>query len=174
MDVHTENWKIYDLRVKIEFFMETLKKVRWNRKFAGRKWVTFLDTACGRSQGGSGLCGRMWTEGGQKPDFRVDVINGWPLRTNSNDWILFRTKVKIKWKSKNKAKLSRPKACNVKMPFKWRLNSGHLKQRIGLRLPMILGNYVRNLPSGHFDMNRLINCITIINISILHHHYHGY
>ena len=30
--------------------------------------------------GGSGPCGRMWTgEGGQKRDFFVDVINGWPL-----------------------------------------------------------------------------------------------
>src|SRR6218665_270650 len=30
--------------------------------------------------GGSGPCGRMWTEGGEgkKRDFFVDVINGWP------------------------------------------------------------------------------------------------
>jgi len=29
-----------------------------------------MSTACGRPQGGSGLCGRMWTEGGsQNSDF---------------------------------------------------------------------------------------------------------
>ena len=33
-----------------------------------------------KGEGGSGPCGCMWTgEGGQKPDFFVDVINGWPL-----------------------------------------------------------------------------------------------
>src|SRR6218665_2573132 len=33
-----------------------------------------------KGEGGSGPCGRMWTgEGGQKRDFFVDVINGWPL-----------------------------------------------------------------------------------------------
>jgi len=39
-----------------------------------------MSTACGRPQGGggSGSCGRMWT-GGQKPDFFVDIINGWLL-----------------------------------------------------------------------------------------------
>jgi len=38
-----------------------------------------MSTVCGRPQGGggSGPCGRMWT-GGQKRDFYVDVINGWP------------------------------------------------------------------------------------------------
>src|SRR6218665_439974 len=34
-----------------------------------------LSTACGRPQGGSGSCG----QGGQKSDFFVDVLNGWPL-----------------------------------------------------------------------------------------------
>jgi len=43
--------------------------------------VYFMSTACGRPQGGGGpahvdACrqGR-----GQKPDFFVDIINGWPL-----------------------------------------------------------------------------------------------
>ena len=40
----------------------------------------FMLTACGRPQGGRGVR-PMWThvdrgEGGQKPDFFVDVING--------------------------------------------------------------------------------------------------
>src|SRR6218665_2265303 len=42
-----------------------------------------MSTACGHPQAegeGFGSCGRMWT-GGQKPDFFVDVINGWPLNT---------------------------------------------------------------------------------------------
>jgi len=39
--------------------------------------VFFMSTACGRPQGGSGPCGRIWTGGGgQKTDFFVDVING--------------------------------------------------------------------------------------------------
>ena len=40
----------------------------------------FMSTACGRPQGGGDRL--MWMpvdrgEGGQKPDFFVDVINGW-------------------------------------------------------------------------------------------------
>ena len=39
---------------------------------------------------GSGSCRRMWTGGGgQKPDFFVDVINGWPLVMGSP--IIYRT-----------------------------------------------------------------------------------
>ena len=43
----------------------------------------FMSTVCGRPQGGEGgpahvdACGQG--EGGQKRDFFVDVINGWPL-----------------------------------------------------------------------------------------------
>ena len=37
----------------------------------------FISTMCGRPQGEEGVR-RMWT-GGQKRDFLVDVINGWPL-----------------------------------------------------------------------------------------------
>ena len=40
-----------------------------------------MSTVCGRPQGGggSGPRGHMWTGGGgQKRDFSVDVINGWP------------------------------------------------------------------------------------------------
>src|SRR6218665_110776 len=42
----------------------------------------FMSTACGRPQGVGGsahvdACGQG--KGGQKPDFFVDVINGWPL-----------------------------------------------------------------------------------------------
>jgi len=40
-----------------------------------------MSTACGRPQGGGGVR-PMWTpveRGGQKSDFFVDVINGWPL-----------------------------------------------------------------------------------------------
>ena len=32
--------------------------------------------------GGSGSCGRMWTEGGQKLVF-ADVVDGWPLNTTT-------------------------------------------------------------------------------------------
>jgi len=35
-----------------------------------------MSTVCGRPQGGSGPCGQGG--GGQKRDFFVDVINGWP------------------------------------------------------------------------------------------------
>jgi len=43
--------------------------------------VFFMSTVCGRPQGGKGGVRPMWTEreGGQKRDFFVDVINGWPL-----------------------------------------------------------------------------------------------
>src|SRR6218665_71955 len=45
-----------------------------------RENKSFSRTACGRPQGGR----LMWTgEGGQKPNFRVDVINGWP---HGNNW----------------------------------------------------------------------------------------
>src|SRR6218665_2054715 len=38
--------------------------------------------------GESGPCGRMWTRGrrGQKRDFFVDIINGWPLTVRT--WYL--------------------------------------------------------------------------------------
>jgi len=45
-----------------------------------------MSIGCGRSQVGvgSGSCGHMWTGGGgQKPDFFVDVINGWPLEATA-------------------------------------------------------------------------------------------
>ena len=51
----------------------------------------FMSTVCGRPQGGmgSGPSGRMWTGGGsQKPDFFVDVINGWPLTELSRRAVL--------------------------------------------------------------------------------------
>ena len=39
----------------------------------------FMSTACGCPQGGRGVR-PMWTGGGgQKREFFVDVINGWPL-----------------------------------------------------------------------------------------------
>ncbi len=37
----------------------------------------FMSTACGRPQGGPAHVDRG--KGGQKSDFFVDVINGWPL-----------------------------------------------------------------------------------------------
>ena len=45
----------------------------------------FMSTACGRPQKGEGVR-PMWMHvdmgGGRKPDFFVDVINGWPLLGN--------------------------------------------------------------------------------------------
>src|SRR6218665_1880928 len=49
-----------------------------------------MSTVCGRPQGGRGWfgpCGCMWAggeRGGQKRDFFVDVINGWPLINRSS------------------------------------------------------------------------------------------
>src|SRR6218665_4033388 len=90
VDIHAENLKIYDLRVK------RLKKIHqkfWqmkHRKFAGRipktrkileKRGHFLD-GMWTSTRGSGVR-LMWMHvhrgGAQKPDFRVDIINGRPL-----------------------------------------------------------------------------------------------
>ena len=47
-----------------------------------------MSTVCGRPQGEEGVRA-MWTyvdreEGGQKRDFFVDVINGWPLAAKLN------------------------------------------------------------------------------------------
>ena len=44
----------------------------------------FMSNVCGRPQGGAGGIRPMCThvdrgEGGQKSDYFVDVINGWPL-----------------------------------------------------------------------------------------------
>ena len=39
----------------------------------------FMSTACGRPQGGGGSSPSGQGGGGRKPDFFVDVINGWPL-----------------------------------------------------------------------------------------------
>ena len=38
--------------------------------------VYFMSTACGRPQGGGGPA---HVDRGQKSDFFVDIINGWPL-----------------------------------------------------------------------------------------------
>ena len=53
-------------------------KICGYRKLFSKKRVIFFQMACGRPEGGrgSGSCGQG--EEGQKPDFRVDVINGWP------------------------------------------------------------------------------------------------
>src|SRR6218665_1814794 len=50
-----------------------------------------MSTAFGRPQGGrgSGPCGQ--DEGGQKADFFVDVINGWPLNMAFLPAVYFRT-----------------------------------------------------------------------------------
>ena len=85
--------------MKIESFMKKLKmgyQKCWNTKY--RKFATQIPTIRNNSEKrghfgsffgrrvdvykgeGSGSCGRMLTEGrGRKPDFLVDVINGWPL-----------------------------------------------------------------------------------------------
>ena len=39
----------------------------------------FMSTVCGHPQGGSGGSGPCGQGEGQKRDFFVDVINGWPL-----------------------------------------------------------------------------------------------
>src|SRR6218665_2064650 len=59
----------------------------WNKKWkfvlaVSREWCVFhVDrTWTSTRGGGSGPCGRMSTgEGGRKPNFFVDVINGWSL-----------------------------------------------------------------------------------------------
>jgi len=52
--------------------------------------VYFTLTACGRPQGAEGSPAHVDASGqrggGQKPDFFVDVINGWPLGTYLNFW----------------------------------------------------------------------------------------
>jgi len=47
-----------------------------------------MSIARGRPQEerGSGLCGQG--KGGQKPEFLVDIINGWPLTLGSLFWPL--------------------------------------------------------------------------------------
>src|SRR6218665_1031574 len=55
--------------------------------FQGEKG-SFFRTACGRPQGGGGqahvdTC--VQRKGDQKPDFVVDVINGWLLRAHENE-----------------------------------------------------------------------------------------
>ena len=40
----------------------------------------------GREGGVSGPCGQRG--GGQKPNFFVDIINGWPLRLGTFSWIV--------------------------------------------------------------------------------------
>ena len=42
----------------------------------------FMSTACGRPQGVERGPAHVDGGGGQKPDFFVDVINGWPLGQN--------------------------------------------------------------------------------------------